>query len=104
MARSDAKRQPTPKNDVGRACKPMSSNSTHGRADARTDSIVPDDFSLEAALNAESTTADERHNRCPRCASAAIRSRDGGMQGSAEHLYYCAHCGFRFDYPEVGGE
>ena len=105
MARPNANRHATPKAGVGRAGTTMSSNSTHGRTDARTDSIVPDGFNLEAAKKQRSSTPDDEIARCPRCESASIRHRPGGVAArDTETLYRCKHCDFRFDEPQVDAD
>ena len=106
MARHDANRQATPPNGDVRAGSKMSTDGTHRRSNAGTDSIVPEDFNLEAARKAPTTTPDHEIPRCPRCESASIRHRSGGLPNnhSFETLYRCKICDHRFDHPEVGSE
>ena len=105
MARHDANRHATPKDGVLRAGSNMFSNSTHGRVDARTDSIVPDGFDLAAAKKQRTSTPDHEISRCPRCESASIRHRPGGIRDyGVERRYCCEHCDFRFDEPQVNAD
>lgn len=53
-------------------------------------SLVPEDFDLEAAKNAPSTTPSEERPQCPYCETATLQTAPGYR--GAETKYMCKKC------------
>lgn len=53
-------------------------------------SLVPEDFDLEAAKNAPSTTPSEERPKCPHCETATLQTAPGYR--GAETKYMCKKC------------
>lgn len=68
------------------------------------DSLVPEDFDLDAARHARSTTPPEQRTRCPVCHQTDVRpkaDRDDpvGRERDNPERYHCRACGTHFDDP-----
>lgn len=66
--------------------------------------LVPDDFDLTAAQNAESSTPAEKRKRCPTCNSADVTRVTGHpfAPTDVDHDYRCGQCCHKFDDPVRG--
>ena len=68
--------------------------------DGGTDEIVPEDFDLEAAKNAHSTTSPDERKRCPECKRSTVcRKVDDHRKREIDTEYYCIQCLTHFDEP-----
>lgn len=66
---------------------------------------VPEDFDLDAALAAHSTTPTDERKRCPECGRATVHTKSPtGRSRRSEHPedHYCKSYGAHFDEPLVG--
>lgn len=71
-----------------------------------TGGIVPDDFDLNAARHAYSTTPDEKQPKCPECESINISRKVGNHIGKRKETnsgaWRCNNCKHHFDVPDRG--
>lgn len=67
-----------------------------------SDPLIPEDFDLDAALSAPSTTPDDKRKTCPECGSIAI-VRKTSAPGRRTYIdpWYCDHCDSHFDTPRA---
>lgn len=69
-----------------------------------SDSLVPEDFDLEAAKRAKTTTPEETLPRCPECESVQVRTK--GKRDNRDRQYdtdyCCQNCRSHFDEPLEG--
>lgn len=65
--------------------------------------FVPEEFDLEAAKYAHSTTDPSKRKRCPRCESTDLRNNTDDPRGSRNRRgrYYCRKCRTHIEKPVV---
>ena len=65
--------------------------------------LVPEDFDLDHARQAPSTTPHNERPRCPECNQLAVRKKTGKPSSNPDGpSHYCNRCGAKFDEPVYG--
>lgn len=74
------------------------------KPDGGISDIVPEGFDLHDAMQAESSTPEEKRKRCPECESSGnlVPLVNNHIGGDPEANYRCDGCGHKFDKPLTG--